>query len=92
MLFLSNCNRNIDAQSSQVRMKRFWSMAVIDDGNIFHFARLASLLRNYEGEELLVVEIDPTVLVGVVSLEWVSQRLQRDAELNEVVKSDGASA
>ena len=37
------------------------------------------------------MDVDPSVLRRVVSAKGVGQRLQRDAELDEVVEGDGAS-
>ena len=37
------------------------------------------------------MDVDPSILGRVVSAKGVGQRLQRDAELDEVVEGDGAS-
>jgi len=52
---------------------------------------IASFHSDDHGEELFVVNVDPAALLRVVAAEGVGQRLQRHAELDEVVEGDGAS-
>lgn len=48
----------------------------------------ASFERDDHRDELFVMNVDPSALVGVLPAEGVGQCLQRDAELDEVVEGD----
>ena len=53
--------------------------------------KISSFQRDNHGQKLFVMNVNPTILRRVISTKRVSQRLQRDAQLDKVVECDGAA-